>query len=229
MSAVIYGKHPAFGDFLAHGLPHEVFVVLDRWLEEVLPVLKQGLGEEWEVAWRNAPVLRFWIGPEVLKAPLMGLFIASQDKVGRRYPLIFGLTGVVVPPPVHRAHDDAPYDALWRHVSDFRMPETGPRGAETLLAGFDVPDPAGAAWQAGQDTTLWAQRADGALARLLADARAADAQQAQLARSHWWQGADATHEAGWLGAAGLPDADSLRWLITGRQRAAVPEQGAAHE
>jgi type VI secretion system protein ImpM len=220
MSAVIYGKHPAFGDFLAHGMRHEVFVVLDRWLESVLPGLRRDLADDWEVAWSNAPVLRFWVGPRVLGEPLMGLFMTSRDRVGRRYPLIFGLTGPVTPPPVHKAHDESPYDHLWAHVAGFQMPEERPQGAETLLRGFTEPQVQGAPWEPGTDTSLWGQRSDDDLGRLFADARAADAQQAQLARSHWWHPGLPNREAGWLGATGLPDAAALNWLLTQRPRQA---------
>lgn len=220
VSAVIYGKHPAYGDFLAHGLPHAQLHVFDLWLEGVLPRLRDALGEGWEEVWRTAPVLRFWLGPGIIGAPVAGIFVASRDKVGRRYPLVFGLSGVVSPPPVHPAFDAAPYDALLRHLRDFDPPAGGVRGAALLVEGWSPPDLRGVDPSDGADGILWASRADGDLAKLFADAHDMDADKAQLCRSHWWHPAMADRTAGWLAVNGLPDVDALRWLMTDEGRSA---------
>ncbi|MEM1235021.1 MAG: type VI secretion system-associated protein TagF [Pseudomonadota bacterium] len=228
MSAVIYGKHPAYGDFLAHGLPHEQMQFFDKWLEGVLPPLKAGLGDQWEASWRAAPVLRFWMGPDIFGAPLTGLFIASRDKVGRRYPLIFGLTGVVAPPPVHPAHDEAPFDVLLAHLGAFEAPQVGAKGVGQLMDGLSLPELKGAPFEEGQDGVLWAQRKDGNLRQLLSDARGADGDKAQLGRSHWWHGEEIYRHAGWLAVNGLPDVGALTWLLTDRVKPpeAVPKDAA---
>ena len=220
VEAVIYGKHPAYGDFLAHGLPHERFAHFDTWLEGVLPALKKGLGDAWEAAWAAAPPLNFWVGPDVIGVPLIGVFLPSQDKVGRRFPLVFGLTGVVTPPPLHPAHDETPYRALAAHIAQFEVPKEGTRGVATLLDGFAAPALQGVAFEEGQDGALWGHRDDGDLRRLFADAKGADADKAQLGRSHWWHSALPERAAGWLGANGLPDVTSMRWLLTERSREA---------
>lgn len=225
VSAVVYGKHPAYGDFLAHGLPREQMAFFDRWLEGVLPSLKEGLGQQWEASWRAAPVLRFWIGPDIMGAPLVGLMLASRDKVGRRYPLLFGLTGVISPPPLHPAHDESPYEALLAHLSAFDAPAEGAKGVGKLLEGLDLPDLQGLPFEEGQDGVLWASRKDGNLAQLLSDARSADGDKAQLGRSHWWHPRETYRQAGWLAVNGLPDVGALRWLLT--DRVEMPEEGAA--
>lgn len=227
VTPVIYGKHPAYGDFLAHGLEHGQFLGLDQWLEAVLPPLKAGLGDSWEAAWRYAPVLRFWIGPDVFGVPLFGIFIASRDKVSRRYPLMFCLTGLVPPPPIHPSHDEKPYDVLSTHIGGFEVPRDGTRGAKTLLTGFEVPAVLGTPFEDGFDGVLWGSRHDGDLARLFQDARSADYDKSQLARSHWWHPADDLREAGWLAVNGLPDTQALNWLLTGRLRPPEPKQTAA--
>lgn len=218
MRMVIYGKHPAFGDFLAHGMDHSALHQLDKWLERVLPPLKKELGDQWEAVWGSAPPLYFWLGPDILGAPLMGLFAPSQDKVGRRFPLVLGLTGVITPPPLHPAHDAAPYLALSAHLAAFKVPPDGTRGAATLAQGFEVPHLHGIAFEKGQDGAIWGHREDGDLGKVFADALQADADKAQLGRSHWWH-ADMPHRyAGWLGANGLPDTTAMRWLLTERVR-----------
>lgn len=224
ITPVIYGKHPAYGDFLAHGLEHGQFLELDRWLEGVLPQLKSGLGDNWESAWRHAPVLRFWIGPDVFGVPLFGVFIASRDKVSRRYPLMFGLTCIVPPPPIHAAHDEDTYDRLQAHITGFEVPREGTRGAKTLLTGFETPEVRGSRFEDGFDGVLWGSRHDGDLARLFHDARGADYDKSQLARSHWWHPADEIRDAGWLAVNGMPDTQAMNWLLTGRVRPAEPKQ-----
>lgn len=214
---VIYGKHPSFGDFLVHGLPRAVSDQLDVWLERELPKVKAALGDAWEAAWASAPPLYMWIGPSVLGLPVMGVFRASQDKVGRRFPLMFGVAGLVTPPPLHPAYDASPYASLLAHIDHVRPAQPG---ARALLEGFEAPAMAGAAWAENEQATLWAQRGDGNLARLFEDARTVDAEQAQLGRSHWWQTAQPDQEAGWLGANGLPNAEGLTWLLSGRVRTA---------
>ena len=44
-TVVIYGKHPAYGDFLAHGMEHGLLSHFDKWLEGILPALKKDLGD----------------------------------------------------------------------------------------------------------------------------------------------------------------------------------------
>ena len=229
VSAVIYGKHPAYGDFLAHGLPHEQMAFFDRWLETVLPELKSGLAENWEACWRAAPMLRFWMGPDIFGAPFVGVFIASRDKVGRRYPLLFGLTGVVSPPPVHPGHDESPYNALLAHLSAFDTPEGGAKGVERLLDGLTLPELRGAPFEPDQDGVLWASRKDGNLAQLFSDARSADGDKAQLGRSHWWHHDEEYRSAGWLAVNGLPDVAAMRWLLTDRVKTPEPEVAAEPE
>lgn len=211
-SAVMYGKHQAFGDFLTLGLPPAAFAVLDQWLDNTLPVLRQRLGGRWHEVWAAAPPSRFWIGPDVLGVPLIGVFMTSSDKVGRQFPLIFGLGGVLTPPPVDPAFDPTPYAALWSHIDGFEMPKNTRQDGTVLVSGFDAPDIVGDIWTGGDTGTLWAQRSDGNLQRLFADARTPDAAQAQFNRSHWWQ------DTGWLGCNGLPDATALEWLLSGQNK-----------
>jgi type VI secretion system protein ImpM len=218
MPAVIYGKHPAFGDFLTHGMAHAQFLKLDNWLNDVLPIVQSVLADDWEANWRSARPLRFWIGPDVVGAPLMGLIAMSQDKVGRRYPLIFGLTGYSVPSPISEGHSEALYDLLWAHVSNFVMPKTGTQGSTTLLEGFVEPDLSAFPWLQDENSTIWGQRADGDISRLLLDAQHAEHHKAQVSRSHWWRAApnNGAAPADWLAATGLPDASAFYWLLTGQ-------------
>lgn len=214
MGLIIYGKHPLVGDFLAHGLDTLIFRRFDSWLEQILPPLKEDLGAHWETTWAAASPLNFWIGPDVLGVPLLGVFMPSHDKVGRRFPFILGLSGVVTPPPLHKAHDPTPYIALADHIAGFTPPEQGMKGAASFAEGFVEPLHYGVPFEKGQDGTLWGHREDGDLGRLFSDAATADADKAQLGRSHWWHGPLNGKSAIWLGANGLPDLTGMRWLLS---------------
>lgn len=216
MSVVLYGKHPGFGDFLSHGLERDGAARLEAWLQDVLPTLRDMLGDSWEADWAMAPDVRFWLGPEILGVPLCGIWQTSSDRVGRRYPLMLGLSGPVTPPPVHGAFDQTPYDALDAHLTRIEGQTAGQGGAPGLVAGFDLPPLTGTPYDAGQAGMLWGMRSDGDVARLLRDAAEADAYCAQYARSHWWQVATRDRAAGWLSINGLPDANALRWLLCER-------------
>ncbi|MEM6371305.1 MAG: type VI secretion system-associated protein TagF [Pseudomonadota bacterium] len=230
MTVVLYGKHPGFGDFLSSGLERSAVQTLEAWVQAVMPATRDLLGEAWEAAWAAAPDLRFWIGPDVLGVPLCGVWRASCDKVGRRYPLMLGLTGDVTPPPVHAAHDPAPYVTLADHLDT--MADTtagqgaGQGGVQGLIAGCDPAPVQGTPYDAGQAGMLWGMRGDDDLGRLFADAAEADAYCAQYARSHWWHEGTPGREAGWLSVNGLPDADALRWLLAERVRATEITEGA---
>ncbi len=218
MSAVVYGKHPGFGDFLSWGMERSALGVLEAWLQEVMPPTRDVLGDAWDTVWAAAPDLRFWIGPEVLGAPLCGIWRASTDKVGRQYPLMLGLTGPVTPPPVHPAHEDTPYAALASHLAGIGDVTAGQGGAQSLVAGLDLPPLAGTPYDAAEAGMLWGMRGDDDLARLFRDAAEADAYCAQYGRSHWWHPGAPDREAGWLGVNGLPGASEMRWLLAERVR-----------
>ncbi|MEP5630785.1 MAG: type VI secretion system-associated protein TagF [Tateyamaria sp.] len=219
MSAVLYGKHPGFGDFLSLGLERGAQDGIETWLQKVLPATRVMLGAAWEDSWDMAPDLRFWIGPDILDMPLCGIWRASRDRVGRRYPLMLGLGGVVTPPPVHGVHDAATYVALSAHL-DAIADRTAEQGdAQGLIEEADLPPVSGTPYDADTKGMLWGTRKDDDLDHLFRDAIEADAFYAQYGRSHWWQPGTIRHEAGWLSINGLPDAEAMCWLLTSRVRA----------
>jgi len=212
MQALIYGKHPAYGDFLTHGLSPDKAAYLDNWLESVLPVMQSSRGDTWEQSWINAHPVRFWLGPCILDAPMSGVFMCSIDKVGRRYPLIFGLIGAATPPPTATSFSNDLHDALWKHVIGFEMQDTSVvKGASSLLEGFVFPDVNYETWEPGRDDTIFAENKE--LNTLLKDAEKIDGQFAQLNRSHWWRSQTETTKAGWLSCTNMPNAENLEWLL----------------
>jgi type VI secretion system protein ImpM len=83
-----YGKLPNVGDFASRRLPEGVIRVWDEWLQQGLASAREDLGVGWLEAYLVAPIMRFWLGPEVLGAsPWAGLVMPSVDRVGRYFPL----------------------------------------------------------------------------------------------------------------------------------------------
>lgn len=97
----LFGKLPAKGDFLTRGLPPLVLQAWEGWLQTVLAASRDRLGPVWGERWRQMPVWRFWIGPDVFGVACAGALMASADRVGRPFPLMLILPerGEDFPPP----------------------------------------------------------------------------------------------------------------------------------
>lgn len=209
----VFGKHPGFGDFIAHGVPPSLREPLQTWLDGALSAAQQAHPETWKGTLANARPLRFWLGPSIVGRCLRGVMLASHDKVGRVYPLL-GLQADrhAVPPPLMR--DLAPFDALEAHVAGLV-----PRDLETAAqlgpqAGLSAaPDP-------GQDA-LWAVNPDAAPIELLQAIGSADYTRAAQARSYWWRAPDDVASGAVWSCSGLPDAEALVWLLSGVARGAA--------
>jgi type VI secretion system protein ImpM len=84
-----FGKLPARGDFVRHGLAEPMVAMLDHWCRDCLIQSRMALGEDWEQAWMTAPVWRFLLPPAALEGKsVLGLWLPSIDKAGRHYPFI---------------------------------------------------------------------------------------------------------------------------------------------
>jgi type VI secretion system protein ImpM len=222
MGIIVYGKHPAFGDFLSYGLEQGPLTRLEAWVQPTLQQVRSDVGEHWGEAWDAAPPLRVWIGPDVLGVPLAAVWVPSWDKVGRRYPLIVGVAGHDTAPPIAPDHDEMFYEAMEAELRALEHEALGRGGVRTLIEGIAVPPINGRVPQTPLSGMLWGQRADGDLRRLMQDAHDADATRAQYGRSHWWYPARRSRDAGWLAVNGLPGADALRWLLA--EDAAPPDE-----
>jgi type VI secretion system protein ImpM len=208
----IFGKHPGFGDFLAHGISEPARQGLDSWLAACLPPLRDRLGDSWESFWDAAPVLRFWIGRALAGRTMAGVMRTSQDRVGRRFPLILLIEGASLPAPIQNP-EQAFYHALEGQLSAM----TPGDGARSLLDGFDpagLPDLETEA-DLAEGPTVWAQRSDGDLANLLTEAAPVDHARAATARSYWWSERGRSGQALWLAQPGMPGADAMGWLLGG--------------
>jgi type VI secretion system protein ImpM len=206
MARFVYGKHPAFGDFVTGGLPGIAQDRLEAWLNASLSALRAAWGEAWQDGFDGSPAIAFWIGARVTgDGALRGAMRPSQDKVGRRFPLLAGISGPGPLPPSIDPMDDYGADVAALLAEIAPDATKGARGIIDLL-----PDVAGEDVDA--DPAFWASRDDGDTAQLWADVAMADHLRAAHGRSYWWVVDDPT---ALYATDGLPPPEALAWLMTG--------------
>lgn len=212
----IYGKHPAFGDFIGHGLPAQAQTVLETWLQRELPRVKAALGAAWDETYDTAPDLRFWFGGRLTgHGTLAGVLRPSRDRVGRRFPLVAAVSGGAVLPPVLAADQ-----ALYEHFStvlDAALETQGALAADGLAKALSEEAPAeDTAPEDSLDGPLWAANPTADPAALLASVSTADHLRAAAGRGYLWSAGTAQGRASaFLSAQAFPDADALGWILVG--------------
>lgn len=83
-----YGKMPAHGDFVRSRADVGFVSGWDRWLQASFAQSRESLGAAWQAAYESAPIWRFALAAGVCgDAPVLGVMMPSQDRVGRCFPL----------------------------------------------------------------------------------------------------------------------------------------------
>jgi type VI secretion system protein ImpM len=84
----LYGKIPALGDFVTCRLPTEFVEAWDAWLQNGLSQWRLSQGNDWSDRFDAAGGFRFAMEENVCgPAAVIGVIVASKDRVGRRFPL----------------------------------------------------------------------------------------------------------------------------------------------
>jgi type VI secretion system protein ImpM len=141
MGVGVFGKLPARRDYVQHGLPPRLMQLIDPWLQSALAESRRALGDAWLDNWLLAPIWRFWLGPGLAGAPVLGALMPSVDGVGRYFPLCVLGTFAAAPPPELDAQEE------WFAAVETLLLGVLAEGAsyEALLAGLDaLPAPRGA-------------------------------------------------------------------------------------
>lgn len=220
----LFGKVQSKRDFISHGAPRGFLSVWEPWIQGGVASSRAQLGQAWQVGFLTAPIWRFWLGPDLCGAVVIGAFTPSVDGVGRYFPLTFvaiAEEGESVAPP-----EIDPQDAWFASVEDFLlMSLEQDLPFETLLRSFEaLPDPA-AASIAGNVAAL---PSGGAVVRAGAagfaetcrEARnACERARALAATTFWWTDGGGGYERSALAFIGMPDPASFAGMITGRFRA----------
>lgn len=210
----IFGKHPAFGDFIGAGMSKPMQVALEEWMGAVLPRVRDNLGNVWQPFYDIALPLRFWLGegvvPRAVGGPVAGVMVFSHDKVGRRFPLIALVEGMQFPPPT-LIPDQRWYDALQSLMLEHDTPDTAADLAQMfVLADGFLPAPF-----EGGDAGFWAVHGAGAVEELLVNVAPTDHRRAVSNRSYWWSAGDASRTATFHSTEGWPDEAVFQWLLAG--------------
>lgn len=192
-----FGKHPAHGDFVSRGMPDTLRDRMQDWLDGALGAWRMALGEGWADAFDSAPMVRFWIGAQVMGGGLSGIMVPSHDKVGRRYPLIVAIGGINIPPPLEP--EQVLHDALADQIP-------------AVLANPDLGSEITPA--APMDDVLWAMNATGQTETVLSDIAAEDMCRASQTRSYWWIAGSDADPARVLTVTGMPDGAALGWILS---------------
>ena len=159
MTARLYGKLPAHGDFVSRGFTREVTESYDAWLSASLADARAVHGDAFEARYDRALPWRF------ARGGTGGAITPSQDMAGRRFP-IFVLLDNPAPLTTAEAIEDLLYKAI-----------AGRWTADTLIAAvgaLDVPcerEPlrgSGRWFLAGETTTLTGSQPAELLTHMLA-------------------------------------------------------------
>jgi len=109
MRCGMFGKLAAKRDFIALYAPRGFLDVWEPWMQSSMSASRQTLSESWQEAFLTAPIWRYWLGPEICGAAVLGAFMPSLDGVGRHYPLtVFAnaTPDAQIPPPDIDVQDD---------------------------------------------------------------------------------------------------------------------------
>lgn len=214
MALAVYGKHPGWGDFVSSGLPGPLLARLEVWLDATLAACRDDLGAEWPKVWAEAPPLRFWLGEAAFGQVLCGVLLPSQDRVGRRFPLLLMALGGPPPPVVD------PSQGWYADVEAWALGLSGRSDLAALadlLAGMPEPE----ADTLGGPADFWAAVPGATVEGLLADIALTDHRRAAAGRSYWWvAGEDVAPEP-----AASPEAAAL--LLATEEPTAPPAETEA--
>lgn len=221
----IYGKHPAFGDFISYGVSERFQTGIDPWIGKILGEVRNHLGGNWQQVYDNALPLRFWLGTRVFgESNLRGVILFGRDKVGRRYPLIISQEANGLPAPVLDHGQGFYNDAQSRLEQAFHDAELDPGilvsalAADTGTVPPSEPEPA----------TLWAANPDPQVGELLKAVCATDHQRAAEYRSYWWRAGRQDRASTFLATQGMPDTAEFAWLLAGLQSKALRHPEPSH-
>jgi len=84
----LYGKLPAYGDFISRNLSSSFITPWDEWLQHFISGSQEQIGEDWLNIYLTSPIWRFVLSPGVIDNNMWaGLMMPSVDRVGRYFPI----------------------------------------------------------------------------------------------------------------------------------------------
>lgn len=84
----VYGKLPAYGDFVSRNLQASFIDPWDEWLQHYVSASREQLGEQWLDIYLTSPIWRFVLSSGVIDDnKWAGIIMPSVDRVGRYFPI----------------------------------------------------------------------------------------------------------------------------------------------
>jgi len=84
----LYGKLPAYGDFIFRNLGSTFINRWDEWLQHYVSSSKEQIGESWLDVYLTSPIWRFVLSMGVIDENMWcGMIMPSVDRVGRYFPI----------------------------------------------------------------------------------------------------------------------------------------------
>jgi len=88
MKTGLYGKLPAYGDFIFRNLSTTFINPWDEWLQHFISSSQEQIGDDWLDIYLTSPIWRFVFSPGVIDDKVWaGLMMPSVDRVGRYFPI----------------------------------------------------------------------------------------------------------------------------------------------
>jgi len=115
VTAVVFGKMPAHGDFVSRGMTADDAERWDSWIAGEMLTQRNVLGDAFEDRFDHAPVWRFAVLHGDTR--LVGAMAPSADSVGRRFVLVAGQTADAPTPGIAEACEDLIYQAFGENWS----------------------------------------------------------------------------------------------------------------
>jgi type VI secretion system protein ImpM len=87
-----YGKVPSRGDFVQARLTADFVASWDSWIQQLLMLGQQKLGEKWQSSYLEMPIWHYAFAAGVCgAAPCVGILVTSVDSAGRFFPLTLAI------------------------------------------------------------------------------------------------------------------------------------------
>lgn len=135
VSAFLFGKLPAHGDFISRGLDDDTIEAADAAVAEAVTIAALRWDHRWDDVYVETPVWRFVAAPGVLgREWTAGVFMASVDAVGRQFPLV---AGFAAPTLALIARGEALTAALDEAETLARTALLEAHSVDTVLAAFE--------------------------------------------------------------------------------------------
>ncbi len=213
MGPGLFGKLPAFGDFLSRGLPHGFTKAWDGWLQDGIRASREMLGEAWLEIYLTSPLWHYALAPGGCGPDAMaGVLMPSVDRVGRYFPFTLACPLPQGTGPFALRRTAGSWYAGAEELARAALQAGGE--IDQLLADLErlgpppsAPAPSRSSLEQGLVAGLEGEQGEAALLGLLADL--------EPPGSLWWSEGSARVPPVMLAAAGLPPAGAFAAMLDG--------------